>query len=346
MSADNAAAVPSVKLPKAVRMQADQANEIYKQEAERVLKEAQSGQSQTKPDDTPPVTPVTAEVTPSPVVTAPEKTPEELAKYWEHRFKTSRGMDEAEKTRLKTENSDLRAKNSALEKTMRELEDRVRAVERQAPTNVDLKKYLTEEQIDTYGPDVLQSVAKVARLAAEEAAERRIKEEVDRRVRPVEEKLQVTEKDAQSSREAAFWDALEDKMPDWVVINDNPKFHEWLAQKDPFTGYTRQNLLEHAQSAFDPMRVVAMFEAFKQSSPAPKAPTVNTQQRVVPDPVGQTAIVTQSVPDVGYVKTSEISRFYDDCKLGRYKYRPQEKEVFEKRIREAQLTGRIIKDTK
>lgn len=348
MSATNTPAVPSAKLPKAVRMQAENANRILKEQVEKSFEANTPNGSQTVPtQDAPQTTPnVTTQTTPAPaqppVVEEPKNVePEKDAKYWEHRFKTSQGMYEADKARLRQENSSLKAEVSGLESRFKELEEKFKAVERQTPTKIDLKKYLTEEQIDTYGPDVLQAVLRTATQAAEEASERRIREEIDRHVGPVKQKLDHAEKESQNRREADFWDALEEKMPDWAIINDNPKFHEWLAQKDPFSGMTRQDLLSRSQMAFDPDRVVAMFAAFKQSSPAPRNPTAETQHRVVPDPVGQTAIVTSNTPDTKTYTRAFVARFYNDCALGRYKSRPQEREALDRDIRKAMAEGRI-----
>ena len=349
MSADNTAAVPSVKLPKAVQMQVEQANIRMKEQSDRLKEEVEArfkeetptgtqtlSQPQTEPETTP--EPVVA-----PVVTTPEvKSKEEDPKYWEHRFKTSQGMFEAEKTRLKSEIDNLRTKQGGFETRFRELEDKLRAAERQAPKEIDLKKYLTEEQIDTYGPEVLKSVAKIASNAAEETLERRLKEEIDRHVRPVQEELNTVKSGRDEERESRFWDNIDAKIPDWVIINDKPEFRQWLDQRDPFSGFRRQDLLTQAQKVFDSERIVAMFEAFKQSSPAPKTPdVVSTQHRVVPDPVGQTVVVTANIPEDAFVTRAQISRFYDDCKLGRYRNRPQEKDAMEKKIREAVTLGRV-----
>lgn len=344
MSAENTAAVPTVKLPQAVLRQKDRVNEIIKERMQENLKTDTPSGTQTVTDpnsptelkDTPAKKEEPSQVTSSEIVEDKTKTVE----YWEHRFKTSQGMFEAEKTRLRSDNENLRAEQSELKKKFRELESRVKTAERSVPKEIDLKRHLTDEQIDAYGPDVLKAVVKVASNTADEAVDRKLEEEIDSRVRPVKEELDAMRAANTAQKEGVFWDTVEDKVPDWVTINGDQRFLEWLNQKDPISGFVRQSLLTQAQMAFDSERVVALFQAFKQSSPASKVqPSV--QHRVVPDPVGQTGAVTQQIPEAPSITRAEIKRFFDDCKLGRYRSRPQEKADFEKRLRAAQLAGNI-----
>lgn len=345
MSAENTPAVPSVKLPKAIMLQKQRVEEIEKQQVQEQM-QAKLEEHTPSGNQTP-----TPEVQPTPVITPevkveaqvlPVEDKENTADYWRHRFQTSRGMFEAEKTRLKAENADLRAEVAGVKDQLKEMDERVKAISRQAPTTIDINKYLSKDEIEAYGPDLMTAALRVAKQMAEETSERITDQEVDRRLGPVQQKLEKTERELQVKRDVAFWETLEQRVPDWVLINDDPKFHEWLSEKDPFTGFQRQNLLVQAQLAFDAVRVVAMFTAFKQSSPAPSI-TQTEQVRVVPDPVGQTAIVTQALPDVPSVTTEQIRRFYDECKLGRYKYRPQEKEAMERKIQAAARAGRVIR---
>lgn len=357
MSAENTGAVPTVKLPKAVMRQKEQTDKWT--EEQKALKEGFDKETPTgnqtvqpsQPDSTPTnVQPVVVEPAVSVQGNAQTVTePEKDAKYWEHRLKTSQGMFEAEKTRLKGKISELETKLSGVDARFKDLEDKLRATERQVPRVIDANKYLSQEQIEAYGPELVQALLKAAddraRDGASEIADRRISQEIERHVAPVKEKLDNTERQLQSNKEDAFWEVLESKVPDWIRINDRADFHDWLSRKDSVSGFVRQELLTHAQKAFDAERVVALFEAFKQSSPAPTTQVSPTQSRVVPDPVGQTLIATQTTPDIPYVKTSEINRFYTDCKLGKYRYRPQEKADMERKIRAAADAMRVIRDS-
>jgi len=341
MSATDAPAAPAVKLPQAVRMQAEKANAILKQQVEERFKEETSTGTQTVAS-VPEVqaTQVVQPATPEAPKVEDDKT--KTVEYWEHRFKTSQGMFEAEKTRLRTENSDLKSKLGGLEARMKELENSLKAAERSAPSKIDLKEYLSDEQIESYGPDILQSVLKIAENAAKKTSERSAGEVLERELAPLKQKVETAEKEARDRQLDNFIEMLDVRVPKWPVINNDPKFHEWLSQKDAFSGFTKQELLTHAEKALDHDRVIAIFEAYLQSSPAPKNTNVETQHRVVPDPVGQTQIVTQMTPDAPRVSRAEISQFYRDKALGRYKSRPQEAAKIEEKIRAAQLAGNVF----
>lgn len=61
---------------------------------------------------------------------------------------------------------------------------------------------------------------------------------------------------------ARFWEDLEEKVPDYRALNDDPAFHAWLSQLDPSTGRTRQARLAKAQSQRDSKTVIMMFKRF------------------------------------------------------------------------------------
>lgn len=343
MSNQTAQAKPEVKLPKAVMVQLDKANELIKAEMDKKLKETPQSnvtepvvqpEQEATPIETEPVAPV-----------APTVDKENTVDYWKHRFLTSQGMFDAEKTRLRTENSVLKERLTGLEAKLSEFEDKLRAAERQTPKTVDLKKYLpdlTDEQVDTYGPEVLQSIVRAATLAAEEASERRLKEELDRRITPVKKELEENRQSVQSAKEDLFWDALEKRLPNWAVINDNPAFRNWLAEVDTFSGVPRQALLTQAQKALDSERVIAMFETFIKSSSAPNTTTVaEIQRRVVPDPVGQTATLPVVTDTGDFITKKQIQEHYKKAALGGYKYRPQDYQAMEKKIQAARLANRV-----
>lgn len=357
MSNQTTPAKPEVKLPKAVMMQRDKANELLKAEMDRKLKDtpqstnASDAPPQSQPEPVPTKEPEVA-AAPAPQAEPTPKPKEETLEYWMHRFKTSQGMFEAEKTRLRAENQTLKDRLSGFEGQLKELNDKLRVAERQTPKAVDLKKYLSQDQIDTYGPEVLTSVARIASeeasIAADEAAERRFKEELDRQIQPLKAELEQARRSMQAKTADLFLENLERKVPKWQLINDDPMFHEWLDQRDAFSGIRRQDLLAQAEQALDSDRVVAMFDAFIKSSSAPQTtqtpaqPKAEPQRRVVPDPVAAPAVVN---PEAGngaeWMTTKQISEFYRDSALGRYKYRPQEKADMEKKILAARLANRI-----
>lgn len=66
----------------------------------------------------------------------------------------------------------------------------------------------------------------------------------------------------QEEKEGEFWQNLENQVPDFREINEDRKFHNWLAQRDTVTGQQRQDLLEAAQGRLDYEAVAEMFRQY------------------------------------------------------------------------------------
>lgn len=337
---------PVVKLPKAVQLQMENVRRLESAKAEEVkaaVKErfetdTPSGSHLTETPEVetqnlePVKTEVKLEVKPEPIVNSE---PSRDAQYWEHRFKTNQGIHEAEKTRFKSTITTLENKLNDLEKRFSELG--------KVSREVDVTKYVNADELETYGKDMLTTVARTAHKIAGDETDHRIQEAVSREITPLRNKLEDTEARLAQTQQDKFWDHLNTAVNSWPSINNNPKFHEWLGGADPFTGYSRQQLLTSAEQALDSNRVVAIFNAFLQTIPASNKPTTQEiEKRVVPDPIGQTAQATNTQPEIASITRPEISKFYKEKAIGRWKNRPQEAEQMEKRIKAAIASGNVF----
>ena len=339
---------PSVKLPKAVQLQVENAKrlsdaraaEIKEALTEKFNQETPSGAQNTQSEvKTVEVTPQKTEAAPAPTVT-PEVKSEDTrdAKYWEHRFKTNNGIQEAEKQRLKNHITTLESRLSNLENQLKTVQ-----TPPERPAEIDIKRYVSPEEIETYGKEMLSTVGRTVQTIAKETTDRRLNEEITKQVTPIKQQLEETQSKLLVAQQERFWEDVNHKVPNWVTINDDARFHDWLAGVDPFTGINRQILLTAAQQALDANRVVAMFTAFSQTTPAPNRPSPEkVLEKVVPDPIGQTAMATSTTPEVVTIRKSEISKFYKDKAIGRYKYRQQEAEQMEKKIQAAVRSGNVL----
>jgi hypothetical protein len=334
---------PTVKLPKAVKLQLENVKRLSDARSEELKaalkeqfdKDTPSGNQDTQEPVVSQVTPEKTEVVAAPVVPEVRQEDTRDARYWEHRFKTNQGIHEAEKQRLKTQ-------VTTLESRLQDVETQMKSVQRQAPAKVDITKYIPAAEIETYGKEMLSTVANAANHIAQDATDRRMNDEFARQIDPLKQKLEETEGRLIAAQQQRFWEDVDSKVPTWSKINDDPRFHEWLAQSDPFTGIARQNLLTSAQTALDANRVVAMFTAFLQTTPAPQRPSPETlAAKVVPDPIGQTQMATSTTTEVPSITRAEISQFYKHKAIGRYKFRQQEAEQIEKKIQAAIRAGTV-----
>jgi hypothetical protein len=114
--------------------------------------------------------------------------------------------------------------------------------------------YLTQRDIDDYGPDLINLVQRgaahalaptVQGLAAENAAlQQRLAREARYRL------------DQQVAAE----------IPDYQTIDQDPAWHAYLREIDPLSGRARQQLLNEAVAQGIPNRVIAFFRGFQRES--------------------------------------------------------------------------------
>lgn len=79
-------------------------------------------------------------------------------------------------------------------------------------------------------------VSFVKRMIASSAA----KPDNSAEVNELKRKVEQFETEKAQATTASFWAVLTELVPDWKTVNDDPKFHAFLAQYDPQTGVQRQ----------------------------------------------------------------------------------------------------------
>jgi myosin heavy subunit len=196
-----------------------------------------------------------AEEQPKPVTTVDQE-PEEK---WEQRYRTLKGMYDAEVPRLHTQVKELSKQISELQKT----------VEKSTQKPVEVPQSLvTEDEIKTFGADLIEVQRKVAREVAME-----FKGDVDK-LRQENETLreQLTSTGAQVS-EASFEQRLHRLVPDFDQVNADPRWVNWLEEVDPILRGPRKNIAQVAYNSGDAEAVAHYVSLFKSSVAAP-APQV------------------------------------------------------------------------
>lgn len=326
----------SVKLPASVVRGSVKAEEILRSRAQPAPQEPVIAEPVVPPTpvpETPPVAPV------EPVVEiqqplqepakVPEVKPEKSTDYWEHRIKTLQGIFDAEKRKAADKVSNLESEIIALKQQLKE-------TERKIPREYDLRKYLSEQEIELHGEDHLKTVFKMARSL--------IDEEVDtvqqNSKKQLEEETKKIQQEAARVKEEAFWSTLNTNVPDWQEINGDTNFHMWLSEIDPLYGITRQELLTNAESARDANRVSAFFKTFKNQTKPQVIPVRTVEQKIIPESVPSAQVTT--IPDADQVRVSEIEKFTRDKIRGVYKNRQAEMERMENRINKAIREKRVI----
>jgi hypothetical protein len=239
------------KLPKRIQAQLEQADAML----------SAANQAQAEPVNVAPVepTPAPGEPVGPPVAQAPAPTPApqgDPEEKWEARYKTLQGMHNRNMEDMKTR---LRAIEQQNEQLAAQLSAQKTAP---VPSASPDPKYA-----DVFGQDLVEMVQRVAESMFGAAAK-----QIDDRLAAVEQKLTGTTKAVAQTAEDVFLARLKEAVPDYVEINGNQDFLDWLAEIDEVYGVPRQSALTSAAEALDVVRVAKVFKAFKAMS-APVAPT-------------------------------------------------------------------------
>jgi hypothetical protein len=71
---------------------------------------------------------------------------------------------------------------------------------------------------------------------------------------------------ATRAQHAAIEQMLNQQIPDWRQVYQNPEFSSWLSQPDEYSGTTRSQLMRNAVTNGDSARVIAFYRGFQQEA--------------------------------------------------------------------------------
>jgi len=249
-------------LPKQVEAQLKEIEAIEKQLMQPA--EAPAPQPQDPPADPAPAEPTDpkpADPEPKPVEPTPAPAEPTVAEEkWEQKYKTLKGMYDAEVPRLHAELRELKATVESLRKATE-----TKPAEPTKPAAPE--KLVTDEDVAAFGQDLIEVQRKVAR---EVAAEFR-KDIDDLRAENATLREQLTKTGTQVV-EATFEQRLHRLVPDFDTVNTDPKWVEWLNEVDPLLRGPRKMVAQDAFNRGDAEAVADYVKLFKQAT-APVEPT-------------------------------------------------------------------------
>lgn len=207
------------------------------------------------------------------------------------------------------------------------------------------KQFITPEDAQNYGTDFLDVSQRAAMQAVAPFLDQLRQENQDLRARHARDSRAILD-----SQVAAA-------VPDFMEIDRNPRWHNWLLGIDTLSGRMRQQLLNEAISAGNAPRVVAFFNGFRAEearagqthqpspSPAPQPPraaavdiaTLASPGRARTASSGETA----AAPAKPVYTRPQITQLYEQHRRGAYIGREAEWTALERDIFAAQHDGRI-----
>jgi hypothetical protein len=233
--------------------------EAQLRELEALEKQLAEGQNPAPADPDPqpaepPQDPQPQPTEPKPVEPTPTPTEPVVAEEkWEQKYKTLKGMYDAEVPRLHADLRDLKAQVDSLRKASETKP--VEPAKPAAPT-----KLVTDADVEAFGSDLIEVQRKVAREVAAE-----FRGELDA-MRAENDKLreQLTSTGTQVS-EASFEQRLYRMVPDFEAVNADPKWIAWLNEVDPLLRAPRSSVAQQAFNRGDAEGVAHYVAMFKQT---------------------------------------------------------------------------------
>ena len=216
----------------------------------------------------PPQDPQPAPTEPKPVEPTPTPTEPVVAEEtWQQKYKTLKGMYDAEVPRLHADLRELKAQVDSLRKA-----SETKPVEPAKPKTAE--KLVTDADVEAFGSDLIEVQRKVAREVAAE-----FRGELDA-MRAENEKLreQLTSTGTQVS-EASFEQRLYRMVPDFETVNADPKWIAWLNEVDPLLRAPRSSVAQQAFNRGDAEGVAHYVALFKQNS-KPVEPTADRTEEL------------------------------------------------------------------
>jgi hypothetical protein len=251
------------------------------------------------------------------------------------KYRTLQGMYNAEVPRLHQQNRELQQRLASMEQLMATMSSQ--------PTKPATKEALvTQQDIDDYG-DSIEMMRKVAR--EEFGAYLGKINTIEKSITQVVPQVQTIAQQQRLSAEQQFWADLASTVPNFRQINDNKQFQKWLLEVDPLTGIKRQTYLEDAQRSLDARRVASFFITWLSQNPQKSNKSTNSQRSQLETQIAPGRSRSSSGNNVNEPRTytpKDISTFFADVRMGKYKGKEQERDRIERDIFAAQKDGRIV----
>lgn len=328
---------PNVKIPAAVRAQADRANAIIDHIKQPTSPSEVDDDGQEVEPDLQADALLNAPANPAP---AQQPAPDDDAENWEHKYKSLHGRM-----------TSLTSTNAQLVERVNNLQNVIAAMQSAAPERPAAEltfEDITEDERREYGEDLLGVVGKQAMKHVAPV----LKQLQDQILQQSQTIRSLTGKQAQTEQVSVL-ETLDGKLPSWREINTSDDFLAWLALPDAFSGDIRHDMLKKAFAAGDAPRVLAFFNGFLKDEAATSLTTKPlpdpNAQRVAKVPLvdlaapgkAKAAAQTPAAPDKPIINRTQIAMFYADVAAGKYKGRDAEKDRAEAMIFSAQQDGRI-----
>lgn len=256
-----------------------------------------------------------------PVIDAvkPQDDADEMRKL-QSRYNSLRGKYDAEVPRLNQAVKDMEAQlNAAREENARLQEEAATASQRSAG--------LTDEDVDTYGSDMVDMVRRGVNesLGSVTSETAKMRAELER----IKAQVSANQRTNEAAAEREFTRVFDEAIPGWREQNEDPEFLEWLKTPIPGYGVPRQIALNGAVQQNDPYQAVEIFKEFLNEKQAKRNNGLGRQ--VQPDYAHRSAQPAGTVPTTW--TQAKVAEFY--ARAQRHEFSPEEYQRLEQDLNDA-----------
>lgn len=274
---------------------------------------------------------------PTPIV-EPEQKPNENAapevaeETWQQKYRTLKGMYDAEVPRLHSQVKELQT-------FVAQLRQQAETKPEPAPTKSSPTKHeslVTDEDVEAFGKDLIEVQRKVAREVAMEF--RAEIDELKAENNKLKEKVQYT--DSQVG-EVSFEQRLYHMVPDWSALNTDPKWVAWLDEFDPMLRAPRRSAAQNAYNSGDVEGVAYYANMFRTAN---TRPAVDPKQAELERQVQPTRSASSQTPvsQKGKIySTRDIEKMFLKMKDLNMAHKYDESKKLEAEIDAAYMEGRV-----
>lgn len=298
-------------------------------------------------DPAPEVTPLAdsvSEPAPSPEPAGPGDGTQEES--FEQKYRSLQGMYNSEVPRLNAQNQELAQRLEQMEQLIASIQAAPATPPVAEPT-APPASLITDEEREEYGEslDIMRKVSQEV-AAAYQGRIDQLESVIANMQGTVMPRVEQLASQQAHTAEQAFWSDLTIAVPEWRTTNENPDFQSWLLEVDPLSGLPRQTYLDDAQRNLDAIRVASFFTSWGQVNgtvtPKPNrtAPNSELEKQVAPGR-GRTSATPPGNAPVTYTP-ADITAFFKDVQLGKFKDKEEERDKIERDIFAAQQDGRIV----
>lgn len=255
--------------------------------------------------------------------------PEVSEETWQQRYRSLKGMYDADVPRLHSQVKELQ---TAMAQLKQELESKPEpATPPAAP-----KSLVTDEDVEAFGKDLIEVQRKVAREVAME-----FKAEIDALKAENQKLMAEVQRTGSQVGEVTFEQKLHHLVPDWAAINADPRWFAWLDEFDPMVRGPRRAMAQQVYNAGDAEGVAHYVKLFKDAvaNPAETPKQAELERQVQPS---RSAAAQTPVSQKGKMySTQDIEKMFMKLKDLSVAHRFDEAKKLEAEIDAAYMEGRV-----